>query len=77
MLCGRHSGQVRNGTFQRLSTAPPLRTQAGRSRCGFCGGSLYLEAEDSPFSRDLSTFTPIPTPVAASATRRSGQRRAS
>ena len=77
MLCGRHSGQVRNGTFQRLSTAPPHRTQAGRSRCGFCGGSLYLEAEDSPFSRDLSTFTPIPTPVAASATRRSGQRRAS
>lgn len=53
MLCGRASGQVRNGSFRRLPSAPPLKVQAGRSRCGFCGGSLYLEAEDSPFARDL------------------------
>jgi hypothetical protein len=75
MLCGRHAGQVRNGTFQRLATAPPLRQRGGKSRCGFCGGSLFLEAEDSPFARDLTTFSPIPAPVPT--TRRAGQRRAS
>jgi hypothetical protein len=56
MLCGRASGQVRNGKFQRLPSAPPLATRAGQSRCGFCGGSLYLEAEDSPFGRSLGTY---------------------
>jgi hypothetical protein len=56
MLCGRASGQVRNGAFRRLPTAPPLKVEAGRSRCGFCGGSLYLEAEDSPFARDLGNY---------------------
>jgi hypothetical protein len=56
MLCGRASGQVRNGTFRRLPSAPPLQVQGNKSRCGFCGGSLYLEAEDSPFARDLGTY---------------------
>jgi hypothetical protein len=55
MLCGRASGQVRNGKFRRLPSAPPLKAQGGQSRCGFCGGSLYMEAEDSPFSRDLGS----------------------
>ena len=58
MLCGRAAGQVRNGSFTRLPSAPPLRTEHGRSRCGFCGGSLYLEAEDSPFARDLGGYAP-------------------
>ena len=48
MMCGRPSGHVRNGRFQRLPSAPPLIVRAGRSRCGFCGGNVYLEAEDSP-----------------------------
>lgn len=56
MLCGRPAGQVRDGSFRRLPSAPPLATRAGRSRCGYCGGSLFLEAEDSPFGRDLGTF---------------------
>ncbi|MFN8632700.1 MAG: hypothetical protein U0893_02510 [Chloroflexota bacterium] len=56
MLCGRASGQVRDGAFRRLPSAPPLKTRAGRSRCGYCGGSLYLEAEDSPFSRELGAY---------------------
>ena len=51
MLCGRHSGQIRDGAFRRLPSAPPLAVRGGRSRCGYCGGSLYLEAEDSPFGR--------------------------
>jgi len=56
MLCGRASGQVRDGAFRRLPSAPPLRVRAGQSRCGFCGGSLYLEAEDSPFGRDMGSL---------------------
>lgn len=71
MLCGRASGQVRNGSFQRGAGAPPLKTQGGRSRCGFCGGSLYLEAEDSPFARDLGNY------AAGAADRATARRRAS
>ncbi len=48
MMCGRASGYVRGGVFQRLPSAPPLVQRAGRCRCGFCGGNVYLEAEDSP-----------------------------
>ena len=70
MLCGRHSGQVRDGTFRRLPSAPPLAKRAGKSRCGYCGGSLYLEAEDSPFGRELDSHARIPSP-APSATRAS------
>ncbi len=53
MMCGRPSGHVRNGTFQRLPSAPPLVAKGGRSRCGFCGGNVYLEAEDSPFAPQI------------------------
>jgi hypothetical protein len=56
MLCGRPSGHVRDGSFRRLPGAPPLAVRAGKTRCGYCGGSLYLEAEDSPFGRDLGSF---------------------
>jgi hypothetical protein len=48
MMCGRASGHVRNGSFVRLPSAPALVVRGGRSRCGFCGGNVYLEAEDSP-----------------------------
>jgi hypothetical protein len=48
MMCGRASGHVRNGSFVRLPSAPALLVRGGRSRCGFCGGNVYLEAEDSP-----------------------------
>ena len=47
MMCGRSSGQVRNGVFYRGTAAPPLENRSGRSRCGFCGGNLYLEPDDS------------------------------
>jgi hypothetical protein len=66
MLCGRPSGQVRNGRFQRLPSAPPLAVRAGKTRCGYCGGSLYLEAEDSPFGRDLGSHTRVGTASRAS-----------
>ena len=57
MLCGRPAGHVRNGSFRRLPGAPPLNVRGGKSRCGYCGGSLYLEAEDSPFGRDLGSYS--------------------
>jgi hypothetical protein len=66
MLCGRASGQVRDGTFRRLPSAPPLAVRAGRSRCGYCGGSLYLEVEDSPFGRDMGSLAPVPAARRAS-----------
>ena len=53
MMCGRASGHVRDGRFQRLPAAPPLLNRAGRSRCGFCGGNVYLEPEDSPFAPQI------------------------
>jgi hypothetical protein len=47
MMCGRTSGQVRSGVFYRAPGAPALENRAGRSRCGFCSGNLYLEPDDS------------------------------
>jgi hypothetical protein len=47
MMCGRSSGQVRSGVFYRAPGAPPLENRAGRTRCGFCSGNLYLEPDDS------------------------------
>lgn len=50
MMCGRASGQIRGGVFHKLPTAPTLVVRGGRSRCGFCSGNIYLEAEDSPIA---------------------------
>lgn len=47
MMCGRSSGQLRSGVFQRANGAPPMATIDGRTRCGFCTGNLYLEPDDS------------------------------
>jgi hypothetical protein len=47
VMCGRAAGQLMNGTFvpnQRVST--PVPGQNG-SRCGECGGNLYLEPDES------------------------------
>lgn len=57
MLCGRAAGQVREGSFVRLTGAPPLRSRGGRAACGYCSGSLYLEAEASPLNRNLEGFS--------------------
>lgn len=47
MMCGRSSGQVRNGVFYRAPSAPHLRSRNGRHTCGYCGGNIYLEYDDS------------------------------
>ena len=47
VMCGRASGQVMNGVFvpnRRVRT--PVAGQNG-SRCGECGGNLYLEPDES------------------------------
>lgn len=56
MMCGRTAGQVHEGVFRRLPNTPPLIAHAGRTSCGFCRGSLYLEADDSAASLRASTF---------------------
>jgi hypothetical protein len=48
MMCGRTSGHIRNRRFLKLPSAPVPVIRGGKSRCGFCGGNIYLEAEDSP-----------------------------
>ena len=47
VMCGRAAGQLMNGTFvpnQRVRT--PVPGKHG-SRCGECGGNLYLEPDES------------------------------
>ncbi len=47
VMCGRAAGQVLNGVFvpnQRVRL--PAAGKSG-SRCGECGGNLYLEPDDS------------------------------
>ena len=47
VMCGRAAGQLMNGMFvpnQRVSK--PMAGKNG-SRCGECGGNLYLEPDES------------------------------
>jgi hypothetical protein len=47
VMCGRAAGQLMNGMFvpnQRV--AKPIAGKSG-SRCGECGGNLYLEPDES------------------------------
>jgi hypothetical protein len=47
VMCGRASGQLINGAFvpnQRVKLPVPGKNG---SRCGECGGNLYLEPDES------------------------------
>ena len=47
VMCGRAAGQLMNGTFvpnQRVRRPVPGKNG---SRCGECGGNLYLEPDES------------------------------
>jgi hypothetical protein len=47
VMCGRASGQLMNGTFIRNQRVKgPVPGKSG-SRCGECGGNLYLEPDES------------------------------
>ena len=39
--------QLCDGAFSRMPNAPAPDVRDGQNRCGFCGGSLYLELEDT------------------------------
>jgi hypothetical protein len=58
MMCGRASGQLRNGVFHRAPSAPKPENRGGRTRCGFCSGNLYLEPDDS-----LVATAPVEEPL--------------
>lgn len=47
VMCGRAAGQLMHGTFvpnPRVRTPVPAKNC---SRCGECGGNLYLEPDES------------------------------
>ena len=47
VMCGRASGQLMNGTFvPNRRVRLPVPGKNG-SRCGECGGNLYLEPDES------------------------------
>ena len=69
VMCGRAAGQVMNGLFvanQRVSK--PIAGKSG-SRCGECGGNLYLEPDESitPFMASQIAARKTPAQQAAAA----------
>jgi hypothetical protein len=64
VMCGRAAGQLMNGMFvpnQRV--AKPIAGKNG-SRCGECGGNLYLEPDESitPFMATQIVAQKMPSP---------------
>jgi hypothetical protein len=48
VMCGRAAGQVLNGRFlPSLHGRAPVVGKNSTSRCGECGGNLYLEPDES------------------------------
>ena len=67
VMCGRAAGQLMNGMFvpnQRVSK--PIAGKNG-SRCGECGGNLYLEPDESitPFMATQIVAQKTPSQQAA------------
>jgi hypothetical protein len=56
LLCSRSCGRIKNGSLQRLMSAPPFSYKAGVPRCGFCGGCLWSEPVESADELSLSAF---------------------
>ena len=48
VMCGRAAGQLLDGRFVLNPQArAPIPAKNGGSRCGECGGNLYLEPDES------------------------------
>ncbi len=47
VMCGRAAGQIMNGVFVKNQHTPAPIPDAKGSRCGECGGNLYLEPDDA------------------------------
>ena len=46
--CARSSGRIVNSVFVPETSSPAPTAGRGGSRCGHCGGGLYLEPEVDP-----------------------------
>jgi hypothetical protein len=46
--CARSSGRIVNSVFVLETNSPAPRPARGGSRCGYCGGGLYLDPEGVP-----------------------------
>jgi ParB family chromosome partitioning protein len=62
MMCGRPAGRLDGGRLMRAGQTQVPTARKGRSVCGACGGSLYLEAERAidQVSEDLATTKNCP-----------------
>lgn len=70
VMCGRASGQLIHGTFVRNQRVKLPVPDKNGSRCGECGGNLYLEPDES-----VTPF--MATQIAAQRTAAQQQARAS
>jgi hypothetical protein len=46
--CARSSGRIVNSVFVPETSSPRPTPARGGSRCGRCGGGLYLDPEEVP-----------------------------
>jgi hypothetical protein len=74
MLCGRTAGLVHEGVFRRQADAPPLAARAGRSACGYCRGSLFLEPDDTAGAFPVAEFPQVQGGRRAAPQRTAGRR---
>lgn len=51
MLCGRAVGQVHRRKLYRDPAARSMRREGKRAICGFCGGSLFIQPDDTGMLR--------------------------
>ncbi len=47
VMCSRAAGQVVNGVFVKNQQCRAPAADANGSRCGECGGNLYLEPDEA------------------------------
>ena len=55
MLCGRAVGQLHGRRLYRDNGPPSIRKDGKRTVCGYCGGSLYIQPDDSGMLRFRET----------------------
>jgi hypothetical protein len=64
--CARSAGRIVNSVFvPHADGARPLPRRTG-SRCGYCGGGLYLEAEEMPTATQAAFLAAVRRAGAAS-----------
>jgi hypothetical protein len=51
MLCGRAVGQLHHHKLYRDRSEHSMRRDGKRAICGFCGGSLFVQPDDTGMLR--------------------------